>query len=124
MKLPELENYFNQSLYEMSNYTSDDTGLSPGTKLWVREEPNNLPHTKYRIKLSHPQYGSAMIAIWGDEPKQVAGNWNVEGKDLKILTTLLQNTHNQIRAHIDGNISSYELGAAFRQTKLTENESI
>ena len=106
--------YFITSLYEMSNFNSNTTGLTPGTKLWVREEPIGLPHTKYRIKLTHNQYGSAVFGIWGDEPEQVAGNWNISGKLLKDVTALIKRTHEQIRDHIDGILDSSELAQAFK----------
>ena len=49
MKLDDLKEYFDTTLYEMSNYDSDDTGLSKNIRLWVRTEPKVLPHVKYRI---------------------------------------------------------------------------
>ena len=120
VKLQEINEYFKPSLYEMSNFGSHRTGLSSGTNLFVRTEPNELPHTKYRIKIDHPQYGSAVFALWGDEPKQVAGNWKVAGKDLKQITTLIKTTHNEIRDHIDGLIDSADLAAAFKDTGETK----
>lgn len=118
MKLTGIQEYFDPSLYEMSNFNSNTTGLSPGTKLWVREEPNVLPHTKYRIKLTHPQHGSAVFAIWGDQPQQVAGDWKVSGSDLKTVAALLQQTHQQIRGHIDGLVDSGELAQALAAARL------
>ena len=117
MKLQETNEYFKPSLYEMSNFWSTTTGLSPGTTLFVRTEPNELPHTKYRIKIDHPQKGSAVFAIWGDEPKQVAGDWKVSGKDLKQITHLIKKTHDNIRNHIDGLTDSAGLTHAFVKAK-------
>lgn len=117
MKLKEINEYFEPSLYEMSNYVSKTTGLASGVKMWVREEPTGLPHSKYRIKIGHPQYGSAVFALWGDEPKQVAGNWEVSGKDLIKIQVLIKLTSNQIRQLIDGVIDSTELGLEFMRVK-------
>ena len=119
MKLQEINEYFESSLYEMSNFGSSRTGLSSGTTLFVRAEPNELPHTKYRIKIDHPQHGSAVFALWGDEPKQVAGDWKVKGKDLKLITNLIKNTHTEIRDHIDGLLDSGDLADVFKQRKQT-----
>jgi len=116
MKTTEITNYFRSDLFEMSNFQPTTTGLSSGTKLWVREEPYGLSHNKYRIKISNPQKGSAVFAIWGDEPIQVAGDWEVQGKDLKELNTLVQSTYLDIRKHINGEIDSAELGYAFKNT--------
>ncbi len=115
MNIIEITEYFEASLYEMSNFQSKTTGLPPGIKLWVREEPKGLPHTKYRIKISHPQRGSAVFAIWGDEPVQVAGDWKITGKELTAIQALLNRTANDIRKHIDGSIDSSELGDIFKK---------
>ena len=117
MKSTEITNYFRSDLFEMSNFRSKTTGLADGTTLWVRTEPYELAHNKYRIKISHPQKGSAAFAIWGDEPKQVEGDWEVSGKDLKLLNTLIRDTYKDIRNHIDGEIDSAELGDAFKNAK-------
>ncbi len=117
MKLDEINEYFQTNLYEMSNYASDTTGLPAGTKLWIRTEPIVLPHTKYRVKLDHPQFGSAVFSLWGDEAQQVAGNWQVSGKDLKRVLTLIQLTGDALRQHIDGTKDSSQLGAEFAAVK-------
>lgn len=116
-ELVEINEYFQPNLYEMSNYSSDDTGLSTGTMLWIRTEPKGLPHTKYRIKVEHPRYGSAVYAIWGDEPIPVAGNWKLTGKDLKKLNLLIKLMHLHLRNHIDGLESSGQLELNFLKVK-------
>ena len=111
MKLEEFQkDYFQTNLYEMSNYDASDTGLPGDVMLWVRTEPTVLPHVKYRIKVGSPQRGSAVFAIWGDEAKQVEGDWKVSGKELKKIKLLVRLTYNQLRGHIDGEISSGQLG--------------
>jgi len=117
MKLDEINEYFKESLYEMSNFNDKTTGLMPGTKLWVREEPIELPHTKYRLKLSHPQKGDAVFSLWGDETQQVAGNWKVSGKDLKKITLLINLAHVSLRNHIDGIEDSAELAQKLSNIK-------
>lgn len=117
MKLDEINEYFQTNLYEMSNYNSDETGLPPGTKTWIRTEPVSLPHTKYRIKFDHPQHGSAVFSLWGDEAQQVAGNWQVSGKELKRILTFIRLTNEMLRQHIDGTRSSGQLGADFLAVK-------
>ncbi len=113
----EINEYFQYNLYEMSNFFPNDTGLSNGTKLWVRTEPKGLPHVKYRIKLDHPQNGSAVFALWGAEIQQVAGNWKVSGKDLKKIQLLISHSKDALIQHIDGEISSVDLGATFNSVK-------
>jgi len=117
VKLEEINEYFAPNLYEMSNFKDTTTGLPSGTNLWVRTEPTALAHTKYRIKISHPQKGSAVFSLWGDETQQVAGNWKVTGKDLKRIETLINLTHNTLRKHIDGEEDSADLTDAFRSMK-------
>jgi len=105
----EIMEYFQDNLYEMSNFNNDTTGLPNGTKLWIREEPKVLPHTKYRVKIEHPQHGSAIFALWGDEAQQVGGKWKVTGKDLKKIQMLIYLVGDSLRNHIDGNEDSREL---------------
>lgn len=113
----EIREYFQMSLYEMSNYSPEDTGLPSGTNLWVRTEPKVLPHVKYRVKIEHPQKGKAIFAIWGDDAEQIdgpkGGDWRVSGKELKKIKFLIRLTHEQIRSHIDGTLSSGQLGKVF-----------
>lgn len=120
MKLSELTEYFEPSLYEMSNYGSTTTGLPSGVKLWVREEPKGLPHSKYRIKIESSR-GHAIFAIWGDEAQQIegekGGNWKVSGKDLKRIQTFVRLCHNELRAHIDGTMDSGQLAMVFSVVK-------
>lgn len=118
--LTELSEYFEPSLYEMSNYGSSITGLPTGIKLWVREEPKGLPHSKYRIKMESP-HGHAIFAIWGDEARQIegekGGDWRVTGKDLKKIQTFVRLVHNELRAHIDGTMDSGQLTMVFNEVK-------
>lgn len=117
MKVRELIEYFQTNLYEMSNFFDKDTGLPPGTELWVRAEPNELEHVKYRIKLIHPQRGSAVFAVWGNQTNQLRGNWKVSGRDLKKVQTLIMLTRQEILNHIDGIMSSADLTRAFDRAK-------
>lgn len=119
--ITELNEYFEPSLYEMSNYGSDTTGLPGGMRLWVREEPKGLPHTKYRVKIESPQKGQAIFAIWGDTAEQVegekGGNWRVSGKDLKKIKMLIHMIHDELRAHINGELDSGQLGSKIAAIK-------
>ncbi|MGI0077276.1 MAG: hypothetical protein ACREAU_07720 [Nitrosopumilaceae archaeon] len=117
MKLKELTEYFQENLYEMSTYLDRNTGLPTGTKLWVRTEPKALQHVKYHIKISHPQKGSAVFALWGDEAKQVTGDWEVTGKDLTKIQTLVALTQKDLISHIDGTTDSADLTFALQRVK-------
>ena len=117
MKLNEIPEYFRPDLYEMSNFWDNDTGLPTGTKLWIREQPKGLPHTKYRIKIGHPQKGSAVFSLWGDEPQQVAGDWEVSGDDLKKVTRLIQLTADVLRKHINGEVSSTDVSNGIQNSQ-------
>lgn len=118
LAFPSDEEYFRTNLYEMSNYGSHRTGLPPGTNLWVRTEPQQHGHVKYRIKLTHPQKGDAIFALWGDEVQQVGGNCEIGGRELKKVSTLIRLTQEPIRQHIDGLLDSADLNDAFQQVKL------
>jgi hypothetical protein len=117
VKIEDITEYFQTNLYEMSTFFDTDTGLSPGTKLWVRVEPEGLPHIRYRIKISHPQKGSAVFGIWGDDAQQLAGDWNISGRELKKIRELIRLVHDSFIKHIDGEISSMALGNALLKAK-------
>lgn len=119
MKLADLVEYFEPTLYEMSNFHAQKTGLPVGTALWVRAEPNELPHTKYRIKIFNPQKGSAVFGLWGDTCQQVEGDWTVTGKDLLKVQTMVKNSIEHIRKHIDGIEDSGDLSLALQQNAQT-----
>lgn len=83
----------------MSNFDDRTTGLMPGTKLWIREDTTSLP-----------QKGDAVFSLWGDKNQQVAGdNWEVTGKDLEKIETLIALTYVHLQNHIDGSEDSAEL---------------
>jgi len=103
-----------QELYEMSNYGYFTTGLTPGTKLWIRTTMEELPHDKYRVKIDHPQYGSAEFRLI--DGKMMSGNWNHK-KTLKKLMKLLDLVGSDIRDHIDGMKDSGELGLDLKSHK-------
>lgn len=115
MKLTEIQNWFGEHLYEMSNFKSTSTGLMNGSVLWVRAEPNVLPHVKFRFKINHPQYGSAVFGFWGDTAEQVAGDWILTGKDLQQVKTFAEKNREALMSHINGDIDTAELVDIFRK---------
>lgn len=110
--------YFNTTLFEMSNYGANTTGLMDGSMLWIRTEPNGLPHTKFRFKLNHPQNGSAVFGFWGDDIQQVAGNWTVTGKQLQLVQQFARTNKDSLISHINGQLDSTELGNKMIQSKI------
>lgn len=117
MKLEEIEEYFESSLYEMSNFKSNKTGLPDYIKLWVRTEPVGLPHAKYRVKFDHSQNGYAVFAIWGDDAQQIEGDWKVSSKDLLKIKELIRLNIGSLRKHIDGLEDSGDLSNALLSSK-------
>lgn len=113
----ELLEYFNISLYEMSNFNANSTGLTNNCVLWVRTEPTGLPHTKFRFKVTNPQKGDAVFGFWGDEVEQVAGKWNVVGDELKRIQALARINKDALISHINGKIDSSELANALMNNK-------
>lgn len=118
MKLTEIEEYFKESLYEMSYYRSHKTGFTDGATLWVRTEPLEHGHVKYRIKITHKQRGSAVFALWGDEVQQIEGDWKITGRDLKYIQDFFDGrTVEKVRKHIDAEMDSDDLGAVLKSRK-------
>lgn len=117
MKVEEIVEYFKPSLYEMSNFQHHTTGLPSGTRLWISAEPEVLPHVRYRINIDHPQRGSAVFAIWGDDAEQVEGDWKVSGRDLRKIKTLVTLAKDSLRKHIDGLGDSADLASVLLKIK-------
>lgn len=113
MKLQDLvgeeDIYFITNLYEMSNFGSNKTGLENGSVLWVRTDPGELPHVKFRFKLVHPQHGSAVFGFWGNSVQQLAGNWKITGKPLQAINNFATLNKDALFSHINGETDSGDL---------------
>lgn len=110
-------NYFAENLYEMSNFQSNKTGLMDGTMMWVRTEPVELPHVKFRFKLKHPQKGSAVMGLWGDTVEQVAGDWKLTTQELSRVKRFAHFNNEALISHINGDIDSGDLLTSMLQHK-------
>ena len=86
----------------MSNMTL--TFLPSGSELWVRTEPKSLQHSKYRVKIKHPQHSEAVF-ILKPEIKKIKG-WNMQAKELSKVIDGLEKTKDILISHIDGEINS------------------
>lgn len=109
--------YFHEDLYEMSNLSSRTTGLPGNVVVWIRTEPGESPHTKYRFKVKSPQEGTAIFGFWGDEVQHVAGDWIPTGRMLQSIRDFATANREVLTQHIDGEIDSVELGQGLRKAK-------
>lgn len=50
-------------LYEMSNFKSRVTGLPPNIELWVRTDPVNHGHNRYRVKILKDKQWAAIYLV-------------------------------------------------------------
>jgi len=114
--------YFTENLYEMSNFQSNKTGLMDGTVMWVRTEPIELPHIKFRFKLKHPQKGSAVMGFWGDSAEQVAGDWKLTSQELSQVRRFAALNRAALLSHINGDTDSSDLSNSLLQHKDEVNK--
>jgi hypothetical protein len=50
-------------LFEMSNFRSRVTGLPANIELWVRSDPVNHGHTRYRVKILKDRQWAAIYSV-------------------------------------------------------------
>ena len=65
---------------EMANFVADVTDLPGNIVIWTRPQPNELPHTKYRMKVFKDRIHVATYSI-GISPKLL---WKISTPKLQL----------------------------------------
>ena len=100
------------SLYEMSNFFPEDTGLP--YVLWITTKSGREKH-EARVKIANSD-GEAIIMIWGTpEIKSKKGKIRISGKQFKKLSLFIELNREALLAHWSGEISSGQLAKKLKK---------
>ena len=104
---------FDDTLYEMSNYDSNTTGLDNSITMWVRAEPNKLNHSNYRVKFEKDNMFSAIYTVSSnpviaEETKNK--KYMLSNKQKQKIVAFIKKFRSLIIGHIDAKLDSTALG--------------
>jgi len=107
------EEITNSALFEMAHYSHATTGLPANIIIWVRTQPQALPHNKYRVKVTKNKESSVTFAVW-DTKKQFDKTDVVKdqlsGREERLIKDFIKKYKSLIISHVDGKIDSTMLG--------------
>jgi hypothetical protein len=114
MKLDELSD---DVLYEMSSIGWKTTGLSSNITVWVRSDPLNHGHNRYRVKILKDREWAAIYSV-GSTPAQLKNinNSIMPGEDAQIKQFIKQFAPHIINL-IDCTIDTVEFEMAVRKER-------
>ena len=105
-------------LYEMSNFLSKYTGLPSNIIVWVRTDPMNHGHNRYRIKITKDKEWAAIYTV-GQSPTMVKNiNYSITLKENGIILDWIKNVSSILISLIDGKIDTVDAATEF--AKLNE----
>ena len=95
-------------LYEMSNFRSRVTGLPSNIELWVRSDPVNHGHNRYRVKILKDRVWAAIYTV-RQQPEMIKNvNDSITSLENKAVTQFIQSYGSLIIELIDSKIDSGE----------------
>lgn len=103
-------------LFEMSQFDYKVTGLPSNIVVWVRSDPIDHGHNKYRVKILKDNEWSAIYTV-SSNPTQIKNiNNSIKGSEDVLIKQFIVSYHSLIIQLIDCKIDTYELG--FQLKKL------
>jgi len=95
-------------LYEMSNFRSRVTGLPSNIELWVRSDPVNHGHNRYRVKILKDKAWAAIYTV-GQSPGMIKNiNNSLSSTENKQILAFVEQYASIIIALIDSKIDTGE----------------
>ena len=122
MKISEITNMLveDQFVVEMANFIADVTDLPANIVLWCKTQPEELPHTKYRMKVFKDRIHAATLSI-EKSPKIL---WETTKKKLQLDSYELSETNSVIEQftslfiqYIDGTMTSDDVKIQIKKIK-------
>lgn len=113
MKINEIVNSHmlieDQFVTEMANFIADVTDLPGNIVIWCKTQPEELPHTKYRMKVFKDRIHSLTISI-SQEPVIL---WEIKNKKNKLdqyekneLVNVISKYSSLLIQYVDGTMDS------------------
>jgi hypothetical protein len=104
-------------LYEMSWFDSDDTGLPIGLSIWLRADPMDHGHSRYRLKVKKNNIPAGIFLI-SSQPIQVKQlRQKLSPKEVKAIQEFIQDNLSILINHIDSKISSAKCGMDIQKNR-------
>jgi hypothetical protein len=116
-----LDEFTRNDLYEMSNFGHRTTGLPSHIEIWVRTEPNQLPHSNYRIKIEKHKEYAAIFSV-GAHPEILKGSHKnkLSTSEVSEIRKFISKYSSLIIGHIDGKLDSGELAIEIQKLRGEE----
>jgi len=122
MRINEIEQINEDSLYEMSNFHSNTTGLPKNIVLWVKTDSNEYGHSKYRVKIKKNKKWSAIYTV-GQNPDRVKNiDDKLSGFEQSEIKQFIKNYSTLIINLIDEKIDSADFGFEIKKHRGQINE--
>lgn len=124
MRESELVNKFRMNLREdrfiteMGNLIADVTGIPGNIMLWTRTQPNELPHTKYRMKVFKNRIHVATYSI-GNNPSIVAKYTRnaLDSYEDTEIKKFIKEFRSLLISYVDGKIAIDDLKREIKKLK-------
>ena len=120
----ELVNKFRMNLredrfiVEMGNLIADVTGIPGNIMLWTRTQPNELPHTKYRMKVFKNRIHVATYSI-GRNPSVIAKYTKnaLDSYEDTEIKKFIKEFRSLLISYVDGKITIDDLKREIKKLK-------
>lgn len=85
-----------------TTFSSKSTNLPQDIIIRVERKPTTHYSIRNRFEAIHPTHGLAVMQMWGDECKQVSGDWELSEQDTKVLNAFTKKSHQILIGFING----------------------
>lgn len=97
---------------EMANFLADVTELPANIVLWTKDQPDELPHTKYRMKVYKDRVHSTTFSIGQvPEKKWEVGNkkYRLDSNEEREVTDVISRFSSLFIQYVDGKMSANDV---------------
>lgn len=109
MKIVDMFEESDDELFEMSNFKSRTTGLPPNIEVWVRTDPLDHGHDKYRLKILKDKQWSAIFSVGSVPVIRKNINSSLSTNEITQITNWIKEFYPLLISHIDGKLDSGEV---------------
>jgi hypothetical protein len=122
MKISEITNMLveDQFVVEMANFIADVTDLPANIVLWCKTQPEELPHTKYRMKVFKDRIHVATLSIekspkilWETTKKKS----QLDSYELSEANSVIEQFTSLFIQYIDGTMNSDDVKIQIKKIK-------
>lgn len=97
-------------LYEMSHYKSKITGLPSNIEVWVRTDPQDHGHSRYRVKIKKDREYAGIFLVGKNASLVKDINNTLRQREINEIEEWISNYSSLIISLIDDKIDSAEFG--------------